>query len=300
MEIKEIGVNQPEIPDISLVPNLDIIPPFQSINNLPSKPIINLPCVEARENFASQEIFNFDKGSYSTICDFKFGSFNPPTVTPAVVNELSEEQKEDLQQETQAKAEEKAKELVDTMRDDLSELTETKTTKSTKKESKDNKEKKEPKTNIPKDLKLNNLQQKSLDLALNTPLECPPIDALPIGALGPQQTKRVKAYVRDTKGECQTVWQNISIGELAQNFTPPGSQVLSVAATTFVSATVVLAAKPASSILLKIIKPATKKVAKKIFKLIGKKEKIQSYNERKLAQRDKNRALMTLRRSLPK
>jgi len=121
---------------------------------------------------------------------------------------------------------------------------------------------------------------------------------LPIGALGPQQTKRVKAYVRDIQGECQTVWQNISIGELAQNFTPPGSQVLSVAATTFVSATVVLAAKPASSMLLKIIKPATKKIAKKIFKLIGKKEKVQSYNERKLAQRDKNRAVMALRRSL--
>ena len=300
MEIKEIGIDQPKIPDISLVPNLDIIPPIQSINNLPSKPTIDLPCVEAREDFATQEIFNFDKGSYSTICDFKFGSFNPPTVTPAVVNELSEEQKEDLQQKTQEKAEEKAKELVDTMRDDLSELTETKTTKSTKKESKDDKEKKETKTNIPKDLKLNNLQQKSLEIALNTPLECPPIDALPIGALGPQQTKRVKAYVRDTEGECQTVWQSISIGELAQNFTPPGSQVLSVAATTFVSATVVLAAKPASTILLKIIKPATKKIAKKIFKLIGKKEKIQSYNERKLAQRDKNRAIMALRRSLPK
>jgi len=176
----------------------------------------------------------------------------------------------------------------------LSEMTEKEAkTETVKKDSK-----KDKKTNVPKNLNLDAINKRELELALNTPLNCPPVDALPIGALGPQQTKRVKAYVRDIEGECQTVWQNINIGELAQNFTPPGSQVLSVAATTFVSATVVLAAKPASSILLKIIKPATKKIAKKIFKLIGKKDKVQSYNDRKLAQRDKNRAVMALRRSL--
>ena len=291
MEIKQIGIDEPRIPDIAVLPIRNNIPSVERLTfNFP-KPIIDLPCVEAREDFSTKEVFNFDKGSYSTFCDFKFGSFNPPILTPSVVNKLSDEQKEKLNEDLKKQFEEQAIENIKSMSDELSEMTEKETKSKT-----EEKEKKE--TTVPKNMKLNSINKRELELALNTPFDCPPIDALPIGALGPQQTKRVKAYVRDIEGECQTGWQNISIGELAQNFTPPGSQVLSVAATTFVSATVVLAAKPASSILLKIVKPATKKIAKKIFKLIGKKEKIQSYNERKLAQRDKNRAIMALRRSL--
>ena len=296
MEIKEIGINQPRIPDIAVLPIRNNIPSVERLTfNFP-KPIIDLPCVEAREDFATQEVFNFDKGSYSSFCDFKFGSFNPPILTPSVVNELSDEQKEKLNEDLKKQFEEQARENIKAMSNELSEMTEKESKSKSETVKKDSK--KDQKTNVPKNLNLDAINKRELELALNVPLDCPPIDALPIGALGPQQTKRVKAYVRDIEGECQTVWQNISIGELAQNFTPPGSQVLSVAATTFVSATVVLAAKPASSILLKIVKPVTKKIAKKIFKLIGKKEKIQSYNERKLAQRDKNRAIMALRRSL--
>ena len=294
MEIKEIGINQPRIPDIAVLPIRNNIPSVERLTfNFP-KPIIDLPCVEAREDYSTQEVFNFDKGSYSSFCDFKFGSFNPPILTPSVVNKLSDEQKDKLNENLKKQFEEQARENIKSMSNELSEMTEKEAkTETVKKDSK-----KDKKTNVPKNLNLDAINKRELELALNTPLNCPPVDALPIGALGPQQTKRVKAYVRDIEGECQTVWQNINIGELAQNFTPPGSQVLSVAATTFVSATVVLAAKPASSILLKIIKPATKKIAKKIFKLIGKKEKVQSYNDRKLAQRDKNRAIMALRRSL--
>jgi len=296
VEIKEIGINQPRIPDIAVLPIRNNIPSVERLTfNFP-KPIIDLPCVEAREDFATQEVFNFDKGSYSSFCDFKFGSFNPPILTPSVVNELSDEQKEKLNEDLKKQFEEQARENIKAMSNELSEMTEKESKSKSETVKKDSK--KDQKTNVPKNLNLDAINKRELELALNVPLDCPPIDALPIGALGPQQTKRVKAYVRDIEGECQTVWQNISIGELAQNFTPPGSQVLSVAATTFVSATVVLAAKPASSILLKIVKPVTKKIAKKIFKLIGKKEKVQSYNERKLAQRDKNRAIMALRRSL--
>lgn len=294
MEIKEIGINQPRIPDIAVLPIRNNIPSVERLTfNFP-KPIIDLPCVEAREDYSTQEVFNFDKGSYSSFCDFKFGSFNPPILTPSVVNKLSDEQKDKINENLKKQFEEQARENIKSMSNELSEMTEKEAkTETVKKDSK-----KDKKTNVPKNLNLDAINKRELELALNTPLNCPPVDALPIGALGPQQTKRVKAYVRDIEGECQTVWQNINIGELAQNFTPPGSQVLSVAATTFVSATVVLAAKPASSILLKIIKPATKKIAKKIFKLIGKKEKVQSYNDRKLSQRDKNRAVMALRRSL--
>ena len=296
MEIEEIRLYEPSVPEIAVLPIRNTIPSVERLTfNFP-KPIIDLPCVEARENFATQEVFNFDKGSYSSFCDFKFGSFNPPILTPSVVNELSDEQKEKLNEDLKKQFEEQARENIKAMSNELSEMTEKESKSKSETVKKDSK--KDQKTNVPKNLNLDAINKRELELALNVPLDCPPIDALPIGALGPQQTKRVKAYVRDIEGECQTVWQNISIGELAQNFTPPGSQVLSVAATTFVSATVVLAAKPASSILLKIVKPVTKKIAKKIFKLIGKKEKVQSYNERKLAQRDKNRAIMALRRSL--
>ena len=91
MEIKEIGINQPRIPDIAVLPIRNNIPSVERLTfNFP-KPIIDLPCVEAREDYSTQEVFNFDKGSYSSFCDFKFGSFNPPILTPSVVNKLSDE-----------------------------------------------------------------------------------------------------------------------------------------------------------------------------------------------------------------
>lgn len=294
INIRQIQIKEPRVPALNELPNVDVIPSPINLNIDLSKPVINLPCVQAREDYTSKEVFNFDKDGHTTYCDMQTGAFAPPDFNPSTLSTL----KAPTQEETKAKADEQVMKNIDSMRSELEELTDKKETKKeTKKEKKETNQKK---VNIPKNLKLNDLQKQSLDLALSMQTQCPPIDALPISALGPQQTKRVKGYVRDDYGECVTIWEDISFIELAQNFTPPGSQVLSVAATTFVSATVVLAAKPASSILLKIVKPLIKKVSKKVFKILGKSQKTLSYNERLLAQRERNRAIIALRRSLPK
>ena len=57
-------------------------------------------------------------------------------------------------------------------------------------------------------------------------------------------------------------------------------------------------AKPLADLLLKLIKPAIKKGSKKLAQLRKKSLKIQSVRERVLAQRDRNRAIMVLRRAL--
>lgn len=61
-----------------------------------------------------------------------------------------------------------------------------------------------------------------------------------------------------------------------------------------------LLAKPLADLLLKLIKPTVKKAQKKLFDVLGKKTKIESVRERVLAQRDRNRALLALRRALKK
>ncbi len=57
-------------------------------------------------------------------------------------------------------------------------------------------------------------------------------------------------------------------------------------------------AKPLADLLLKLIKPAIKKGSKMIAKLRKKPAKILGVRERVLAQRDRNRAIMILRRAL--
>tara|TARA_R100001510_G_C7622856_1_gene183380 strand:- start:400 stop:1137 length:738 start_codon:yes stop_codon:yes gene_type:complete len=61
-----------------------------------------------------------------------------------------------------------------------------------------------------------------------------------------------------------------------------------------------LLAKPLADLLLKLIKPTVKKAQKKLLDALGKKTKTESLRERVLAQRDRNRAILALRRALKK
>ena len=73
-----------------------------------------------------------------------------------------------------------------------------------------------------------------------------------------------------------------------------------VAATTGAIAVVAtssaLLAKPLADLLLKVFKPVIKKVITKVSKLRGKKVKIESLKERRDLQRERSRAIRTLRR----
>lgn len=74
--------------------------------------------------------------------------------------------------------------------------------------------------------------------------------------------------------------------------------VVTTATIAAVAATSALLAKPLADLILKVIKPTVKKVIKKISTLRGKTVRRESVWERRLAQRDRNRALMALRRAL--
>lgn len=74
--------------------------------------------------------------------------------------------------------------------------------------------------------------------------------------------------------------------------------VVTTATIALVAATSALAAKPLADLILKLIKPTIKKTVKKVSQLRGKAVKVESVRERVLAQRDRNRAVMALRRAL--
>lgn len=74
--------------------------------------------------------------------------------------------------------------------------------------------------------------------------------------------------------------------------------VVTTASIALVATTSALLAKPLADLLLKLIKPAIKKAVAKIKGLLGRKPRRLSLSERRLAQRDRNRAVMALRRSL--
>ena len=84
------------------------------------------------------------------------------------------------------------------------------------------------------------------------------------------------------------------------DFLPSPQQVTTTASIAVVATSAALLAKPLADLLLKLVKPAVKKAQKKLFDVFGKKTKVESVRERVLAQRDRNRALLQLRRSLQK
>ena len=89
-----------------------------------------------------------------------------------------------------------------------------------------------------------------------------------------------------------------SIVEKAVDGLPPVEAVITTATIALVAATSALLAKPFADLLLKVIKPTVKKTVKKVAQLRGQPVKVESVRERVLAQRDRNRALMALRRAL--
>ena len=79
---------------------------------------------------------------------------------------------------------------------------------------------------------------------------------------------------------------------------PPVEMVVTTTTIALVASTAALVAKPAGELILKLIKPTVKKVVKKAAQVRGVPLKIDSVWERRLAQRDRNRALRALRRAL--
>ncbi len=129
-------------------------------------------------------------------------------------------------------------------------------------------------------------------------IECPPANARRIGDLNQAGTEKVTGYkLSPDKLTCITEWEELSFTE---QYLPSVPIVSTTATIAVVATSSALLAKPLADLLLKVIKPVVKKVLAKVDKIRGKKEKRLSVRERLLAQRDRNRAIMELRKSLKK
>ena len=129
-------------------------------------------------------------------------------------------------------------------------------------------------------------------------VECPPPNARRIGDLNQAGTEKVTGYKLTPDGKiCETLWEDIGF---AEQYLPSIPVVSTTATIALVATSSALLAKPLADLLLKVVKPVIKKVVAKAKKILGKEEKRQSLLERRLAQRDRNRAVMELRKALKK
>jgi len=119
----------------------------------------------------------------------------------------------------------------------------------------------------------------------STPLNAPPVPRLPEpDASIPQGT--------EVPGLPKPLIEKVVDG------LPSVEMVVTTTTIALVASTAALVAKPAGELILKLIKPTVKKVVKKAAQVRGVPLKVDSVWERRLAQRDRNRAIRALRRAL--
>jgi hypothetical protein len=125
------------------------------------------------------------------------------------------------------------------------------------------------------------------------------VDDQPIGLVFDSGRKEVTGYRLEGK-QCIVETKDLSIVNQAVNALPPTGTVITTASIAVVATTSALLAKPFADILLKVVKPTTKKIVKKIASIRGKVVKVESVAERRDAQRDRVNAIQALRKALKK
>ena len=119
----------------------------------------------------------------------------------------------------------------------------------------------------------------------------------PIGKIL-EGNQKIVAYEMVGK-ECLPVMEKLSIpDQIVQNI-PSAGMVTTTASIAVVATSSALLAKPLADLLLKVVKPAVKKVMKKVAALRGKKIPPQSSAERIAEQRQRNQAVKALRSVRP-
>ena len=123
-------------------------------------------------------------------------------------------------------------------------------------------------------------------------VECPPPNAPRIGDVAQNQKERVSGF-EVQNGICVTLYEDIP---WQAQYLPAPQVAATTAGIAVVATSSALLAKPLADLLLKVFKPVIKKVITKISKIRGKKVKIDSLKERRDLQRERSRAIRTLRR----
>ena len=124
---------------------------------------------------------------------------------------------------------------------------------------------------------------------------CPGPNQPRIGDVAQNQKERVSGYkLQMVNGEeiCVILYEDIP---LTAQYLPAPQVAATTAGIAVVATSSALLAKPLADLLLKVIKPAIKKVIGKVQKLIGKKQKIESLKERRDQQRVRSHAIRKLK-----
>jgi hypothetical protein len=128
---------------------------------------------------------------------------------------------------------------------------------------------------------------------------CPPREAPVVGTKVEGGKKKISGY-EIQNNRCVTLYEEVPIINQVVASLPSAGAVTTTASIAVVATSSALLAKPLADLLLKVIKPTIKTLMKKLQKLRGKPPKVESRMERILAQRDRNRAIRTLRTALKK
>ena len=138
--------------------------------------------------------------------------------------------------------------------------------------------------------------------AATAQIECPTTEQLqtePVGFIFDSGRKKITGY-RIDGNQCIREVEDIPILNQVVNAIPPAGIITTTASIAVVATTSALLAKPFADILLRVVKPVTKKVIKKIASIRGKKVKVESVMERRDSQRDRVNAIQALRKALKK
>ena len=125
--------------------------------------------------------------------------------------------------------------------------------------------------------------------------ECPGPNAPRIGDVAQNQKERVSGFeLQIVNGNeiCITLYEDIP---WQAQYLPAPQVAATTGAIAVVATSSALLAKPLADLLLKVFKPAIKKIMAKVSKLRGKKVKIDSVRDRQDQQRERSRAIRTLR-----
>ena len=138
------------------------------------------------------------------------------------------------------------------------------------------------------------------DIPTNTSnIICPPREAPVVGTKVEGGKKKISGY-EIQNNRCVTLYEEVPIINQVVASLPSAGAVTTTASIAVVATSSALLAKPLADLLLKVIKPTIKTLMKKLQKLRGKPPKAESRMERILAQRDRIRAIRTLRTALKK
>ena len=138
------------------------------------------------------------------------------------------------------------------------------------------------------------------DIPTNTSnIICPPREAPVVGTKVEGGKKKISGY-EIQNNRCVTLYEDVPIINQVVASLPSAGAVTTTASIAVVATSSALLAKPLADLILKVIKPTIKTLMKKLQKLRGKPQKIESLRERMIAQRDRNQAIRALRTALKK